>query len=129
MDLGVDGRCDSGVVLLRAKEVLDDVKGLLIDVQVFVRLQELNLVQSVALLDHDGIRIGASLFGLVLAEPQNIFEARQRDLDDLGIHDGQEVTQGRDTTLAHQVLDLVGSTYKYQSLVKPFETVSYSFTS
>ena len=46
LSLFVDGRRQVGVLLFRTKVSLDDVERLLVDFHVFVRLQELDLVQT-----------------------------------------------------------------------------------
>ena len=60
-------------------------------------------VLTIALLDHNGVRVLSGLFGLGLAQFEDVDEAVQRHLDDLGVHHGQQLAQRRDAVLQHGV--------------------------
>ena len=60
--LEVDLRRQPRVLLLRSEVLLDDVEGFLVDLQVFVGLEELDLVEAVHLLNGDGVSIDAGFF-------------------------------------------------------------------
>lgn len=52
-----------------------------------------------------GIDAGAVvlLLGLLLAQPQDVFQPVKRHLNNLGVHYGEEVTQGLDAAQVHQI--------------------------
>lgn len=53
-----------------------------------------------------------SRLALLVPYPEDVLQPGQGHLNDPGVHNGQEVAHGRDTALAHQVLDLVRRTCK-----------------
>lgn len=60
--LRIDRRGQLGVLVLRPEELLDDVEGLLINFEVLVRLEEFDLVETVALLNGDRVSVDARIF-------------------------------------------------------------------
>lgn len=62
---------------------------------------------TISLLDEAAVRIDSGavvlLLGLLLAEPQDVLQAVQGHLDDLGVHHRQQVAQGLDAAQVHQV--------------------------
>lgn len=62
---------------------------------------------TVGLLDEAAVRVDAGavvlLLGLLLAEPQDVLQAVQGHLDDLGVHHRQQIAQGLDAAQVHQV--------------------------
>lgn len=62
---------------------------------------------TVSLLDETAVGVdpGATvlLLGLLLAEPQDVLQAVQSHLDDLGVHHRQKIAQRLDAAQVHQV--------------------------
>ena len=60
---------------------------------------------TVGLLDEGavGVNAGAVLLGFLLAQPQDVLQAVQGHLHDLGVHHRQQVTHGLDGVQGHQV--------------------------
>lgn len=62
---------------------------------------------TISLLDEAAVGVDAGavvlLLGLLLAEPQDVLQAVQSHLDDLGVHHRQQVAQGLDAAQVHQV--------------------------
>lgn len=60
---------------------------------------------TVSLLYHAAVWVDArpALVGLLLSQPQDVLQAIQCHLNDLGVHDGKEVTKRLDATQVDQV--------------------------
>jgi hypothetical protein len=100
---------ETGVLLLLAEVLLDDVERLLVDLLVLVALQELDLVEAAALLDLVRVRVvDAALARVMQAELEDVLEAVERHLDDLGVADVEQVAQWRYHVEVDEVADLLG---------------------
>ena len=85
--LSINLRHETGVLLLLAKIVLDELKGLLVDLLVLMALQVLDLVQATAFLHLVGVRIIAAIHARIMqAQFEYIVEAVQGHLDHFGVH-------------------------------------------
>jgi len=93
-------------VYLIAEELLNHVVGELVNFFVFVLLQLLDLGQAVDLLD-----VHARLLQLahLLGHQQNVAQAVEQHLDQLGIPGAHEVADGLDDLTLHQVQHLFGA--------------------
>ena len=82
--------------------LLNYLKGLLVYVHILVTLEELYLIQAVALLHEDSVRVHAEgAFRFLLAELQYVLDTIESNLDYLDVTDGEQVAQVRDAVLKH----------------------------
>eukprot|EP00050_Salpingoeca_kvevrii_P010306 m.7653 g.7653 ORF g.7653 m.7653 type:complete len:452 (+) comp2784_c1_seq1:247-1602(+) len=91
--------------LLVAEVLGEDVKGTLVDLLVHVALKHLDALNAVA--PHDEVCVHGAMLGALFAMAENVLEAIECNLDDLGVGRAEKLADWRDAAVMNELVDLL----------------------